>query len=88
MRSAVVWLLLLYIVVVVDCATAGWPPSWPVQKDFWRLCLLLGTSCMTSVFTGFGRRGAIGLLNGHVALAVAIGFLVRGVINLVAALTH
>jgi hypothetical protein len=86
MRSAVIWIL--SIVVVVDCATTGRFFPGAVLKDFWRVCFLLGASCTAGMLTGFGRRGAIGPPNGHVALAVAIGFLVRGAINLWAALTQ
>jgi hypothetical protein len=86
MHSAVIWIL--YIVVVVDCATAGRFFPWPALKDFWRVGFLLGASGAAGMLTGCGRRGAIGPPDGHVALAVAIGFLVRGAINLWAALTH
>jgi hypothetical protein len=86
MRSAALWIL--YIVVMVDCATAGWLLPWPVPQDFWRVCFLLGTSCAAGIFTGFDRGGAIGPPNGYVALAVAIGFLVRGLITLLAVLTR
>jgi hypothetical protein len=86
MRSAVIWIL--SIVVVVDCATAGRFFPWPVLKDFWRVDFLLGASCAAGMLTGYGRRGAIGPPDGRVALAVAIGFLVRGAIDLWAALSH
>jgi hypothetical protein len=86
MHSTVVWMLC--IVVVVDCATAGRLFPWPVLKDFWRVCSILGTSCAAGMLTGFSRRGSIGPPDGRVALAVASGFLVRGAINLLVGLTH
>jgi hypothetical protein len=86
MRSAMVWILC--IVVMADCATAGRFFPWPVLKDFWRVCFLVVMSCAIGLLTRFGRRGVIGPPNGRVALAVAIGFLVRGAINLWAAPTH
>jgi hypothetical protein len=80
MYSATVWML--YIVVVVDCATAGRLFPWPVPRDFWRVCGLLGIGCTAGMLTGFSRRGAIGLPGNRMAPAMAIGFLVRGAIDL------
>jgi hypothetical protein len=85
MRLAALWIL--YSVVIVDCATAGWLLPWPVPKDFWRVCFLLGASYAAGIVTGSGRGAASGSPNRSVALAVGIGFLVRGVINLLAVLT-
>jgi hypothetical protein len=86
MYSVAVWGL--SIAVVVDCATAGRLFPWPAPRDFWRVCGLLGIGCAAGVWAGFSRRGSVGPADNRVALALAIGFLVRGVINVLGGLTR
>jgi hypothetical protein len=86
MYSVAIWGL--SIPVVVDRATAGRFLPWPVPRDFWRVCSLLGIGCAAGVLAGFSRRGAVGPANNRVVPALAIGFLVRGVINLLGDLTR
>jgi hypothetical protein len=86
MRSAAV--PILYLVVAVDCATAGRLLPWPAPKDFWRVCFLLGAGCTVGILTGLSRRGWIGPPDGCVALVVAAGFLLHGLVNLLCSLTH
>lgn len=86
MLSALV--LMLFAVVVVDCATAGQALPWPVPRDFWRVCSILGIGCAAGVLTGVSRRGYIEPPDGRVGLVVAAGFLGHGAINLLVCLTR
>jgi hypothetical protein len=79
---------MLFVAVVVDCATAGQAFPWPVPRDFWRVCSLLVVSCAVGVLPVFSRGGYIYPLDGRITLAVACGFLLRGAINLLIGLTH
>ena len=80
MHSALIRILLM--VVVLDCATAGRIFPWPVPRDFWRVCSILGIGCAAGMLTGRRRRSYIGPPDGRVALAVAAGFVVRGAIKI------
>ena len=78
----------LFVIVASDCATSGQAFPWPMPKEFWRVCSLLGIACVAGVLTGCSRRGQIESPDGRVALAVAVGFLVSGVINVCFSLTR
>jgi hypothetical protein len=86
MRSALIRILLM--VVVLDCATAGRIFPWPVPRDFWRVCSILGIGCAADMLTGRGRCKCIEPPDGRVALAVAAGFLVRGAIKVLVCLNR
>ena len=79
---------ILFMVVVFDCATAGRIFPWPLPRDFWRVCSILGIGCALGMLTGRGRRRHIGPPDGRIALAVGTGFLVRGAIKVLVCLTH
>jgi hypothetical protein len=79
---------MLFVAVVVDCATAGQAFPWPVPRDFWRVCSLLVVSCAAGVLPGFSRGGYIQPLDGRITLAVACGFLLRGAIHLLLCLCY
>jgi hypothetical protein len=78
----------LFVIVASDCATSGQAFPWPMPKEFGRVCSLLGIGCVAGVLTGCRRRGQIESPDGRVALAVAAGFLVCGVINVFFCLTR
>lgn len=82
MQTALIRILLM--VVMLDCATAGRMFPWPVPRDFWRVCVILGLGCAPGRLTGRRRRSPYMPPDRLVALAIAAGFLVRGAVNLLA----